>query len=221
MREIVVGRRNCRRKPPGQSGRTRLNRDADGTSTHTDLRASSEAHPGQGRWVKPGISIQSRSTRLPWRFLRQFRRPPLSRAFLRKHRSHRRSAQPRRSLFAIGLFDSACASHARHELRRAGASRTRLKSSQGQRIGKHLLPNRAYPPGGRLAPPSQPEPLAMCYELLGQMKSADQLLRESFGLPAHGEFTEFGRKQWPEFLLARGAPRRLWIRHGFLRKALR
>jgi len=46
--------------------------------------------------------------------------------------------------------------------------------------------------------------LAMCYQLLGQMKVAEQLLRESFSLPAHGEFAEFGHKQWPEFLLARG-----------------
>ncbi len=46
--------------------------------------------------------------------------------------------------------------------------------------------------------------LAMCYQLLGQMKAAEQLLRESFSLPAHGELAEFGHKQWPEFLLARG-----------------
>ena len=44
----------------------------------------------------------------------------------------------------------------------------------------------------------------MCYQLLGQMKVAEPLLRESFLLPAHGEFAEFGHKQWPEFLLARG-----------------
>lgn len=46
--------------------------------------------------------------------------------------------------------------------------------------------------------------LAMCYQLLGQMKAAEQLLREAFALPAHGELAEFGHKQWPEFLLARG-----------------
>jgi protein-disulfide isomerase len=46
--------------------------------------------------------------------------------------------------------------------------------------------------------------LAMCHELLGQMKIAEQLLRESFSLPAHGDLMEFGRKQWPEFLLTRG-----------------
>jgi protein-disulfide isomerase len=46
--------------------------------------------------------------------------------------------------------------------------------------------------------------LAMCHQLLGQMKIAEQLLRESFSLPGHGELAEFGHKQWPEFLLARG-----------------
>jgi protein-disulfide isomerase len=46
--------------------------------------------------------------------------------------------------------------------------------------------------------------LAMCYQLLGQMRLAEQLLRESFSLPAYGGLAEFGRKQWPEFLLARG-----------------
>jgi protein-disulfide isomerase len=46
--------------------------------------------------------------------------------------------------------------------------------------------------------------LAMCHQLLGQMNVAEQLLRESFLLPGHGELAEFGRKQLPEFLLARG-----------------
>lgn len=48
--------------------------------------------------------------------------------------------------------------------------------------------------------------LAMCHQLLGQVKIAEHLLRESFSLPAHGELAELGRKQWPEFLLARGRP---------------
>ncbi len=46
--------------------------------------------------------------------------------------------------------------------------------------------------------------LAMCYQLLGQMKAAEQLLRESFSLPGHSELAEFDHRQWPEFLLARG-----------------
>ena len=46
--------------------------------------------------------------------------------------------------------------------------------------------------------------LAMCHQLLGQMQVAEKLLHEAFLLPAHGELAEYGRKQWPEFLLARG-----------------
>jgi protein-disulfide isomerase/tetratricopeptide (TPR) repeat protein len=48
--------------------------------------------------------------------------------------------------------------------------------------------------------------LAMCYQLLGQMKGAEQLLREASSLPAHGEIAEYNRKQWPEFLLQRDRP---------------
>lgn len=46
--------------------------------------------------------------------------------------------------------------------------------------------------------------LALCYQLLGQVKVAEKLLQEAFSLPAHGEMAEFNRKQWPEFLLERG-----------------
>ena len=45
--------------------------------------------------------------------------------------------------------------------------------------------------------------MALCYQLLGQMKAAEQLLREAFELQAHSDAAEFARKQWPEFLLAR------------------
>jgi len=46
--------------------------------------------------------------------------------------------------------------------------------------------------------------LAMCYQLLGQLQSTEQLLRQAFAVPAHSDAGEFGRKQWPEYLLARG-----------------
>jgi protein-disulfide isomerase len=46
--------------------------------------------------------------------------------------------------------------------------------------------------------------LAACHQLLGQVKAAEQLLREAFSLPAHSDASEFNRKQWPEFLLERG-----------------
>ncbi len=48
--------------------------------------------------------------------------------------------------------------------------------------------------------------LASCLQLLGQMKEAERLLRQAYALPAHGEAAELGRRQWPEFLLARGRP---------------
>ena len=46
--------------------------------------------------------------------------------------------------------------------------------------------------------------LAMSYQSLGQMKSAESGFREAFSLPAYTEFLEFNRKAWPEFLLERG-----------------
>jgi Protein-disulfide isomerase len=58
--------------------------------------------------------------------------------------------------------------------------------------------------------------LAMCHQLLGQMKAAEELLRESFLLPGHGELGEFSRKQWPEFLLARGRDREAFVQAGML-----
>jgi tetratricopeptide (TPR) repeat protein len=46
--------------------------------------------------------------------------------------------------------------------------------------------------------------LGMCYESLGQMKSAEGAFREAFELPAYTDFLEYNRKAWPEFLLLRG-----------------
>lgn len=46
--------------------------------------------------------------------------------------------------------------------------------------------------------------MAMNYELLGQMKTAEKLLREAFALPAYTEFLAYNRRAWPEFLLDRG-----------------
>jgi tetratricopeptide (TPR) repeat protein len=45
--------------------------------------------------------------------------------------------------------------------------------------------------------------MAMNYELLGQMKTAEKLLREAFALPAYTEFLAYNRRAWPEFLLGR------------------
>jgi tetratricopeptide (TPR) repeat protein len=46
--------------------------------------------------------------------------------------------------------------------------------------------------------------LAMCYQSLGQMKSAEALFHETFLAPAFTDFLEYNRKSWPEFLLSRG-----------------
>ena len=48
--------------------------------------------------------------------------------------------------------------------------------------------------------------LALSYQSLGQMKSAEALFRETFLLPAYTEFLEYNRRAWPEFLLHRGRP---------------
>ncbi len=46
--------------------------------------------------------------------------------------------------------------------------------------------------------------LAMSYQSLGQMKSAEAAFHEAFVVPAYTDFLEFNRKAWAEFLLARG-----------------
>jgi tetratricopeptide (TPR) repeat protein len=46
--------------------------------------------------------------------------------------------------------------------------------------------------------------LAMAYQSLGQMKSAETLYREAFAEPGYTEFLDYNRRAWPEFLLNRG-----------------
>jgi tetratricopeptide (TPR) repeat protein len=46
--------------------------------------------------------------------------------------------------------------------------------------------------------------LALSYQTLGQMKSAEALFRDNFLSPAYTEFLEYNRRAWPEFLLNRG-----------------
>jgi tetratricopeptide (TPR) repeat protein len=46
--------------------------------------------------------------------------------------------------------------------------------------------------------------LAMCYQSLGQMKSAEALFHQTFSAPVQTDFEEYNRKSWPEFLLNRG-----------------
>src|SRR3989454_3667015 len=94
-----------------------------------------------------------------------------------------------------------------HELRRAG----RIEDAVEEFRKANDLESAYYraehiPPEFDWHRPHNLSLLAMCYQLLGQMKAAEQLLREAFSLPAHGDLAEFGRKQWPEFLLARDRP---------------
>jgi protein-disulfide isomerase/tetratricopeptide (TPR) repeat protein len=92
-----------------------------------------------------------------------------------------------------------------HELRRAG----RIEDAIAEFSAANELENAYYraehiPPEYDWHRAHNLNLLAMCHQMLGQMKVAEKLLRESFSLPGHGELAEFGHKQWPEFLLARG-----------------
>lgn len=46
--------------------------------------------------------------------------------------------------------------------------------------------------------------LAMSYQSLGQMKSAEAAFRQAYSMPAYNDLAEFNRRSWPEFLLDRG-----------------
>jgi tetratricopeptide (TPR) repeat protein len=46
--------------------------------------------------------------------------------------------------------------------------------------------------------------LAMCYQSLGQDRSAETAYREAFSLPAYVDLAGYNRKSWPEFLLDQG-----------------
>lgn len=92
-----------------------------------------------------------------------------------------------------------------HELRRAGRIEDAiLEFRQANDLENVYYHTEHIPPQYDWHRPHNLSLLAMCYQMLGQMKAAEQLLRESFALPAHGEQAELGHKQWPEFLLARG-----------------
>jgi tetratricopeptide (TPR) repeat protein len=46
--------------------------------------------------------------------------------------------------------------------------------------------------------------LSTSYQHLGQMKAAEQIMRQAFAIPSMQDALEFNKRQWPEFLLARG-----------------
>src|SRR5438876_5119460 len=95
-----------------------------------------------------------------------------------------------------------------HELRRAG----RIEEAIAEFSKANDLENAYYHAENISAEYDWHRPhnltlLAICYQLLGQMKAAEKLLKEAFALPTHSDLAEFARKQWPEFLLARGRTR--------------
>jgi tetratricopeptide (TPR) repeat protein len=46
--------------------------------------------------------------------------------------------------------------------------------------------------------------LATSYQHQGQMKDAERLMRQAFGIPSMQDTLEFNKQQWPQFLIARG-----------------
>src|SRR6266446_4756556 len=85
-----------------------------------------------------------------------------------------------------------------HELRRAG----RIEEAIAEFSKANDLENAYYHTENISAEYDWHRPhnltlLAICYQLLGQMKAAEKLLKEAFALPTHSDLAEFARKQWP------------------------
>ena len=49
--------------------------------------------------------------------------------------------------------------------------------------------------------------LATSYQHQGQMKDAERIMRQAFATPSMQDTLEFNKKQWPQFLIARGRPK--------------
>jgi protein-disulfide isomerase/Flp pilus assembly protein TadD len=95
-----------------------------------------------------------------------------------------------------------------HELRRAGRiEEAILEFRKADELESAYYRSEHISPEYDWHHPHNLSLLAMCYQFLGQMKAAEQLLREAFTLPAHSELAEFSRREWPEFLLHRGRAR--------------
>jgi protein-disulfide isomerase/Tfp pilus assembly protein PilF len=92
-----------------------------------------------------------------------------------------------------------------HELRRAGRIEDAIEEfSKANELENAYYHAEHIPPEYDWHRAHNLTLLATCHQLLGQMKAAEQLLRDAFSLAAHGDAAEFNRKQWPEFLLERG-----------------
>jgi tetratricopeptide (TPR) repeat protein len=92
-----------------------------------------------------------------------------------------------------------------HELRRVGRTQEAVAEFRkadeleiAYYAAEHVDPNLDWHHGHNLGL------LAMCYQSLGQMKSADQTYRQFFAFPAQTDIAEFNQREWPNFLLDRG-----------------
>ena len=92
-----------------------------------------------------------------------------------------------------------------HELLRAGThggGDSRVSESQG--TGRELLQRENIPARYDWHHAHNLQLLALSYQSLGQIKSAEAMFRQTFAVPAYTEFLEYNRRAWPEFLMNRG-----------------
>jgi protein-disulfide isomerase len=95
-----------------------------------------------------------------------------------------------------------------HELRRAGRIEEAIEEfRKANELEKTYYRKEQIPPEYDWHRAHNLSLLAACHLLLGQLREAEQLLKEAFALPPHSELADFARKDLPEFLLARSRPR--------------
>ena len=99
--------------------------------------------------------------------------------------------------------------HARHmhghELRRAGRIDAAVSEFEtADRLGREFLKAENIPPEHDWHHHHNLDLLATSYQYLGQMKKAEQLMRESFEIPSPFAVQEFNKREWTMFLVARG-----------------
>jgi tetratricopeptide (TPR) repeat protein len=92
-----------------------------------------------------------------------------------------------------------------HNLRRAGRTEEAIQEFlKAQQLESAYYRAENIPPQLDWHHAHNLQLLAMSYQALGQLKSAEAAFREAFSLPTYTDFAEFNRKAWPEFLLDRG-----------------
>ncbi len=92
-----------------------------------------------------------------------------------------------------------------HDLRRVG----RIEDAIARFTRAGELENAYYraeriPPGFDWHHQHNLDLLSTAYQYLGRVKKAEELMRESYAIPAVSEYGEFNKKEWPGFLLSRG-----------------